>query len=311
MIKSTAAEFEKHFPLPQKMTLDSKQSDMCFHGFSVNEVSEYSDLSLPVEEVICTHRDTRVFASKCLTDRRCAIAVKEYNLANESLRRQFYTEISGYRLLMNRPHRNFVGFYGACRSDEKGFLILELGDKNFHEYLKIKKPTMSVFQFNEICFQLLSMIEHLETIGLLPDDYKFGNMIFSSRDGAIKLIDLESYELKSESPDQFTRNLDSVLQLIGQDLLFLQLEMKCRENGDDITQAKEYFYKNYSECVDDPFDVKKSEELAYDELLWHKCVSETMRKTIASCFVKQPKEKNFNFINIFSNISRINDREAL
>ena len=287
------------------------QTQACFHGLSVNKIPNSPEFSLPVEKVICLHEYIRVYVSRCLTERKCAIAVKEYSFKEDRMKTRFQKEVDGYRFLSENPHENFTAYYGGFYNNEKGFIALELSDMSFFEFLEKNKTTLSISQWNEICFQVLSMNQHFEIVGFVPDGYGFGNMVFSCKDGKIKLIDLESYTLKSETPDMYNERLDFVLDWTGIDLLLLQLEIKCREDGNDFSQVRTYFFDSYHKYYQDPFDVEKSESLACDKKLWHRGVDETTKRAIASCFVKQPKDCEFNSSKIFSQRHLIQNRDTL
>ncbi|WP_281648351.1 serine/threonine-protein kinase [Parendozoicomonas sp. Alg238-R29] len=298
-----------------KVSVDDR-SQVCFHGMSVDKIPSFSEMTLPIEKIISQHAYTRVFMSRCLTERKCSIAVKEYDFKKscfkeDYLKELFLREVNGYMLLNKNPHKNFTAYYGSFYNDNKGTITLELSDIDFCDFLKECMHTLSIFQWNEICFQILSINENFETVGIVPDDYGFGNMVFSYKDGNVKLIDLEFYALNAESSDLFNKGLDRALKLTGIELLFLQLKIKCREEKKDFEQVRMYFFESYQKCPRDPFSEKKSESLACDEKIWHKDVDETTKRALASCFVTQPKGEGFNASRIFSQRHFIQKRDEL
>lgn len=217
--------------------------DVCFHGYSVHKENTAAPI---VGRVICDHGNKRVFVSKCLADRKCDIAVKEYSLRGAFYKDQFQREQDGYKYLMERPHRHIVRYYGGGHHDDKGFLVMELGDANFGKLLENEELKLSISEFNEICHQLLSLNEHFEAIGFAPQDYSLHNMVYSAKDKAIKLIDLEMYSMESENPERFSKDLKTVLNRTGLELLWLQLQIKCREEGTSYGKLLRHFSENYS-----------------------------------------------------------------
>lgn len=57
--------------------------------------------------------------------------------------------------------------------------------------------------------------------------------------------------------------------------------------------------------------MEKAEQLMKDDRLWHMAVSESTKKAIACCLVKESGQKDFHHENIFSAVGKLGNRESL
>ncbi len=230
-----------------------------------------------------------VFVSKCLSERQCSIAVKKYDFTSKDLKDYFLKEATAYEFLMKKPYRNIVAYYGGYIIGNEGALALELCDLSFEDFLSQKKSTLSIGEFNEICFQLLGLNAYFLDVGFVPLDGGFRNMVFSKHDRAVKLIDLEKYAMRSESLEFFDKNMEDFLNGTGVELLLLQLEMKCRDEKINPSGRVNYFFDSYCKSEEDPFGENEFKRMLHDEKLWHHSLQEPTRQAIALCFIKDRK----------------------
>lgn len=259
---------------PPKKELHTK----CFHRFADKAKPGLLDFELLRQ--IDNGAYGQVYTAKCTTERECEVAIKVVSVKKAEDLKKSSVEIRALELIKATPHENIIEYFGFFDEEGRRYLVFELADLNFKKYLDKALPVISTDQFNEIAFQFLNALDHLNEIQLSHNDYKLRNMVFCSSDRKIKLIDFERSTVPSDK--HFHNPLDS-LPYTGLYLGEIELLMLHQAENKEFYSAIEMFRdawrkKNFSRH--DALNLEKEEKL------WFHKLSDKARNLTALCFVR-------------------------
>ncbi len=227
-----------------------KSSQKCFHGLTVKRKKS---LFLYLDK-IDEGSTSIVRKAKCQECGRF-LAVKEYRCLS-IMSSCVDNEIKCLEYIKENPNLNFITCFGFIRVPSFCHFVFECADMTLEKYLNEKKDAISIFQFNNIMFQLCSMLSHLDKIHLHHKDFRSANMVVFKEHNVIKLIDFGSSVMRGD--ERYTSPLDNTAE--GAYILMnTQLDMKYKHKCTDLSECSdEYFMFAY---------IKKETDVTADTLL--------------------------------------------
>ncbi|WP_422472811.1 protein kinase domain-containing protein [Endozoicomonas sp. ALB032] len=263
-----------------KIDVHSKSEDKCFHGFAQGcipkaHMFEFKD---KIDGGACGD----VYRSKCVTERKCDIAIKVIPLIGWKAENAI-DEKKTIKTLIANPHPNIVEYFGVLEEDDKMYIVMELGKSNLYQFLDENFSKLSVSQFHEIIFQVLEILNHLESISVTQMDFKPENMICLKN--KIKLIDFDSVHKKGT---RFYQPPSSRLINAALFLSKIQLKMKCGAPND---KYYELTYKFNNACLSDDFNESDAKTLSEDPDIWHDQLPLETRQLLSRSFINEESKQ--------------------
>ena len=256
-------------------SLDSCDKGKCFHGF-VSEVTPTSYMFKFKEEIGdgCTGH---VFRALCPTKHECEIAIKVVTVDNEWIASQLAVEKRAIKKLTASPHPNIIEYFGIIDERNKSYIVMELGKQSFERFLKNHFSNLTILQFNEILFQLLEILNHIDSIEVFQDDFQPQNMVCSG--SKIKLIDFNSVK---EKGDKYFCYPTTRLAYLSFFLCKLQLAIKLKSKNEQYFKMVEIFSEAH---CNHGFSNQDAENLSKKHDIWHEQLPLEIRKRLSRCFI--------------------------
>lgn len=279
-----------------KIDAQSKSEDKCFHGFAQGCIpkAHMFELKNKIGKGACGD----VYRSKCITERKCDIAIKVIPLTAWNAENAI-NEKKTVQFLMANPHPNIVEYFGTLEEDDKIYIVMELGKFSLYQFLNENFSKLSVPQFHEIIFQVLEILNYLESIGVSHRDFKLDNMI--CLENKIKLID---FDQTCNKESRFYKHPSSRLINAALFLSEIQLEMKYGAKSDKFYELVTKF--KYA-CLSDNFNKSDAKALSEDPDIWHDQLPLETRQLLSRSFIY----KISNYIQIIKERDKISPRSEL
>lgn len=259
-----------------KIDAESKSQEKCFHGFAQGTIPkahmfEFKD---KLGDGACGD----VYQSKCITERKCDIAIKVIPLIGWKAESAIDEKNSIQSLIAN-PHPNIIEYFGVLEEDNKMYIVMELGKISFDQFLKENFSKLSVPQFHEIIFQVLEILNHLDLIGVSHIDFKLENIVCLKN--KIKLIDFDNI-FKKELP--FYSHPSSRLINAALFLSAIQLKMKCGAINDKYYELHSKFGSAF---LSDDFNESDAKALSENPDIWHDQLPLETRQLLSRSFINE------------------------
>ena len=255
----------------------------CFVGSRVDEVS-LSENGYIFSERLGAGEYGEVFRAQLRQNQLRQYAIKKVKSSSPLAKRYSENELMIVEKLRSLQHPNIIGFHGYFDSSSYRFLIFQLGDISFDQFLDNNLEKLNLNHVNEILYQLISMVEALSSLELQADDFNKKNMVFCNSDKKIKLIDFEKY-LTSTSVGFISPLVP--LPLVGLEVAHIQLELN-KAVVDHSQKAKLNFSRAARIALKTIYSNGEpslsSNKLFDNTINWNKDLPEASKKLIAALF---------------------------
>ena len=192
-------------------------------------------------------------------------------------------ELRNLMYVKTKSHPNIIRFFGSVDKIPKRLFVFEIGDMSLEQFSENNSSSLSVTQFNEILFQLFSMLCYLDEVQLYHGDFQLRNMIVFFEEGLIKLIDFG----KSKRPgDKDFKPPLSDLKVAAGHLAELQLMMlyKSKNQNYDLALEQFFYYEYREELMKSGKKASTPETLLSDPGNWLPELPEKTRNLLINAF---------------------------
>ncbi|GFR98757.1 cobalamin biosynthesis protein CobT, partial [Elysia marginata] len=252
--------------------VDSSVQEYYPNHVVVNNVDSLISTALD-QGVIGEGMTSKVYEASC-GKKQCRLAIKK--ISQDAL--ELAKELRNLQYLTGHKHCRIVECFGEY--DEPGFkcLVFDYIPEKLDNIIANQGVHFTGEQFNNLTFQMIDVLDYLESINLTHYDFKPDNILYNREENRIKLIDFGMAKMPGDYG--FSSPL-SELKALGYIIAVLQFMMK-----NACTQ-----YQGRMKCLEHFSGKCSAEELVNDKSLWSDRLSDVAKKVVSISYVGRSEQR--------------------